>query len=322
MALDPHLPVRCRRAFSRAFFNALLVTALARTTSAEEEDRDGPRADAADDSNEPEVARHGGGGDADEPSSARHAGGEGTKESNARHGSIEGADEPSSARLPRYFFRAGFETTLRDFADTESAPGAARTYHAFPIPGFAVSAEAYPLLGGLLGVDASFAESIGVHSTTNTLTSVDTTYLRAEGALKGRIPFSSKDSAPWLAVFAGYGYTSYTFGAVPPDREIPSARYNALRFGSDARLRLSRFHFVAAAEYDHLVAIGNLGPTNPQTPGHGVTARLGAGFAFVPWLVGGVDGRLSWFTYDFVRTPSAQGTDLYLTIALTLEALF
>lgn len=251
-------------------------------------------------------------------------------------GRLEGADEQPDARPPAYFFRVGFETTARDFTDTDSAPGAARTYHAFPVPGFVLSAEVYPLLHGLLGLDGSFAQSVGATSTTSDRASVGTTYLRAEGALKARIPFSSKASAPWLALFAGYGYTGYTFGAVPPDREIPSARYNALRLGADARVRVNRFHFTGAAEYDHLLTIGDQGtalPASPvvstvpiavraQTPGYGLTARLGAGFELVRWLLVRVDGRLTWVTYDYVRTPSAKATDQYVTASLSLEALF
>jgi hypothetical protein len=251
---------------------------------------------------------------------------------------LEGAAEPSSAQLPRYFFRVGFETTVRDFADQDSTPGVARTYHAFPVPGFVVSGEGYPLLGGLLGLDGEFANSVGVHSTTNDSSdapsmmlkpiSVATTYLRAEAAVRARLPFSTKPTAPWVAFFAGYGYTGYTFGTVPAGREIPSARYNALRLGADARIRANRFQFTGAAEYDHLLAIGNLGPPSPlvsshvQVPGYGVTARLGAGFIALPWLVVRLDGRLMWVTYDFVRVPSAQGTDRYFTMSLSGEAMF
>jgi hypothetical protein len=251
---------------------------------------------------------------------------------------LEGAEEPATARLPRYFFRVGFETTVRDFADEEAAPGAVRTYHAFPIPGIGVSAQAYPLLGGLLGLDGAFSQSVGARSTTNDSSSpssgmtkrlgVDTSYVRIEGALRARLPFSTKATAPWVAFFAGYGYTGYTYGAVPAGREIPSARYNALRLGADARIRASRFQFTGAAEYDHLLTIGDLGPpsvlvsSRAQVPGYGVTARLGASFTVVSWLALGVDGRLMWVTYDFVRTPSAQGTDRYFTMALSGEVLF
>lgn len=260
----------------------------------------------------------------------------GTARKSEKAGGLEGAEERSDAHPPAYLFRVGFEIAARDFTDTDSAPGAARTYRAFPVPGFALSAEAYPLLHGLLGLDGSFAQSVGVTSTTSDRTSVDTTYLRAEGALKARIPFSSKASAPWLAIFAGYGYTGYTFGAVPPGREIPSARYGALRLGADARVRVSRLHFTGAAEYDHLLTIGDQGtalPASPavstvplavraQTPGYGLTARLGAGFELVRWLLVRVDGRLMWVTYDYVRSPSAKATDRYVTGSLSLEALF
>jgi hypothetical protein len=158
--------------------------------------------------------------------------------------------------------------------------------------------------------------------------SVDTAYVRAEAALRARLPLSDKATAPWIAFFAGYGYTGYTFGAVPRGREIPSARYNALRFGADARLRANRFQFTGAAEYDHLITIGELGPPSPlvtsrvQVPGYGLTARLGAGFSLLPWLLVRLDGRLMWLTYAFVRTPSAQGTDRYFTMSLSGEAVF
>jgi hypothetical protein len=152
--------------------------------------------------------------------------------------------------------------------------------------------------------------------------------MRAEAALRARLPLSAKSTAPWIALFAGYGYTGYTFGSVPAGREIPSARYNALRLGADARIRVNRFQFTGSAEYDHLLSIGNLGPPSAlvtsrvQVPGYGVTGRLGAGFTILPWLLVCVDGRLMWVTYDFVRTPSAQGTDRYITMTLSGEVMF
>jgi hypothetical protein len=229
--------------------------------------------------------------------------------------------EERDTHPPRYFLRAGAEATMRDFEDSEPGPGSARRYHAFPIPAIAVGAEAYPLFG-ILGLDGAFAESLGVTSTTSERKSVGTTYLRAEGALRGRIPFSSRKTAPWLSLLAGYGYTRYSFDAAPSGREVPTARYHALRFGADTRIPVKRFFFTGGAEFDHVVSIAKLGTSRAHAPGNGVTARLGTGVTLTPWLATRLDARYAWVTYDFVRKPSATGTDQYVTLALAVEVLF
>jgi len=229
--------------------------------------------------------------------------------------------EKRTTHPPRYFLRVGFEESMRDFRDIEPGRGATRTYHAFPVPAVAVGAEAYPLLG-VLGLDGSYERSLDVSSTTSQRKSVGTTFTRAEVALKGRIPFSSKERAPWLALLAGYGYTQFSFDSAPAGREIPTAQYHALRFGADTRIPVKRFHFTGGAEFDHLVSIGKLGTSRAHAPGNGVTGRLGAGVALVPWLAARVDARFTFLTYDMVRTPAAHSTDQYVTLAFTLEALF
>ncbi len=228
----------------------------------------------------------------------------------------------ATQRFPRYFFRAAVETTVRDFEDSEPGRGSARTYHAFPVPAVAVSAEAYPLFNGILGLDATYSRSFGVSSTTSERKSVGTTFQYAEGALKGRIPFSRRPLAPWLALLAGYGFTSFTFDRAPAGREVPTARYHALRFGADARVPVDGFRFTGGAEFRHLVSIGNLGPSRASSSGNGVAAYLGAGYSFLPWLLLRADARLVWLTYDLIRKPSAQATDRYFTFGATVEAAF
>jgi hypothetical protein len=225
------------------------------------------------------------------------------------------------SRPPRYVVRVAFEMSVRDFEDAETGPGAARTYHAFPIPALAVGAEAYPLFG-VLGFSGSFAQSLGFSSMTSDRTLVGTTFQRAEGALEGRIPFASEGEAPWLALLAGYGYTRFVFDAAPAGREIPTAIYQALRFGAKARIPVGRVHFTGGAEFDHLLSIAKLGTSRARAPGNGVTATLGAAFALTPWLLIGLDARYTWLTYAFVRTPSATATDQYVTYALAMDVLF
>jgi hypothetical protein len=225
-------------------------------------------------------------------------------------------------RPPRYFVRAAFELSLRHFEDVEMGAGAARTYEAFPVPGIVASVEAYPLFGGAFGFDAAFARSFGVRSTTSERLTVETSWTRAEAALKGRFVFGKTEQAPWLALLAGYGYSSFSFESAPEEREVPTATYHMMRFGLDTSIPLHRFVFSGAAEYDHLFSIGALAIARTKAPGHGFTARLGIGFRITPWLVSRLGGRFAWFTYDFIRSVDAHAVDEYIGGEAGFEATF
>jgi hypothetical protein len=231
-----------------------------------------------------------------------------------------GPAEAKPRRLLRYFVHAGFDLTWRRFADTE-AVGAARVYEAFPVPSVALSAEAYPV-HGLLGLEGSIAQSIGAESTTSDRTSVGTSFLRAGGALRGRVPFRNREPSPFVAVYAGYLYSSFTFDSAPPGREVPTATYQALRFGADARVPIQRLLLTGGAEYDHVVSIGALGTTKAHAPGNGVTGSLGFGFQLSPWLVARVDGHLTWITYRLPRIVPAHAEDMYAGFQLGAELTF
>jgi hypothetical protein len=225
-------------------------------------------------------------------------------------------------RPRRYFVRAAFELSLRHFEDVETGPGAPRTYDAFPIPGVLVSVEAYPLFGGVLGLEGAFGQSFGVRSTTSERTTVSSSWTRAEAALKGRLVFGKTEEAPSLSVLAGYGYSSFTFESAPTGRETPAQNYHLLRYGVDTSIPVHRFVFSGGAEYDHLISIGTLAVDRAKAPGHGFTARLGIGFHINPWLSARLDGRFAWFTYDLVRSVQAHAVDEYLGGAIGLEASF
>jgi hypothetical protein len=163
----------------------------------------------------------------------------------------------------------------------------------------------------MLGVDGSVARSLGLRSTTSDRKTVDASWTRVETALRGRLLFGKGDRASWLAIFAGYGYSTYVFDAAPADREIPTAQYHMLRFGSDARVTALPFFFTAAAEYDHVTSIGPLGTQQARTPGNGLTARLGVGLHLLPWLVARIDARFFWLRYDLDRSIAAHAIDDY-----------
>jgi hypothetical protein len=235
----------------------------------------------------------------------------------------DGAPRPAAVRRPpRYFVRAAFELSLRHFEDVETGPGAPRTYEAFPIPGVLASVEAYPLFGGALGFDGTFAQSFGVRSTTSERHAVTTSWMRIEAALKSRFVFGKTDRAPWLALFSGYGYSDFSFESAPEEREVPTAKYHQLRFGLDANIPVHRFGFFGAAEYDHLFSIGALAIARAHAPGNGFTARLGFGFCLTPWLLARLEGRLAWFTYEFERSVDAHAVDMYVGGNAGFEAAF
>lgn len=231
---------------------------------------------------------------------------------------------PRSTGVERadYFLSLAADLGLRQFSDNESGRGPARSYHAFPVPGFHFGAELYPILNGHLGVEAGYGMSVGVHSKASDGQIVGTSFLRAEGALKLRILTAERPRSPSVALLLGYGYSRFVFDTAPPNRELPTAVYQMLRAGLDGRAPIDRVVLSVGAEYDRLVSIRALGTVSPGSSGNGVTAHGGVGFEIVPGFFVRLDARYTWLLFALVRDIPSNVVDQYLTGSLAAELTF
>jgi len=231
---------------------------------------------------------------------------------------------PDGKRVARadYFLSLGADVALRQFSDIESGAGPARSYRAFPMPGFHVAAELYPIANGHIGFEGDYAMSLGVHSKSSDGQTVGTTFLRTGGALKFRLLTAKREQSPWIALLLGYGYSRFTFDDSPPDRELPTAVYQMLRAGLDGRAPIDRVVLSLGAEYDRLFSIARLGTVTPAPSGNGVTARAGIGFEVTPDFFVRLDARYTWLSFGLSRDVPSNIVDQYLTGSLAGELTF
>jgi hypothetical protein len=231
---------------------------------------------------------------------------------------------PEEPRLdrPSYFFSLGPDLSRRLFSDNESGNGPPRTYRAFPIFGFHLGMELYPIAGGHIGFEGGYGMSLGVQSKSSDGQTLATTWIRAEGALKARLFTAHRSRSPWLALLLGYGTSRFTFDGAPSNREIPTGVYQILRAGLDGRAPIDRIVLSAGAEYDHLVSIETLGNLPAGSSGNGVTARAGVGFEIAEEFFLRLEGRYTWLRFGLVRDVPSYAVDQYLTGSLSGELAF
>lgn len=223
---------------------------------------------------------------------------------------------------PDYFFSLGPDASWRLFADNESGNGPARTYRAFPIFGFHLGMELYPIANGHIGFEGGYGMSVGVQSKSSDGQALPTTWMRAEGALKARLFTAHRSRSPWLALLLGYGYSRFAFDDAPANREIPSGVYQMLRAGLDGRAPIDRIVLTAGAEYDRLVSIESLGTLPAGSAGNGVTARVGVGFEVTADFFLRLEGRYSWLRFGLIRDVPSFAVDQYLTGSISGELAF
>jgi hypothetical protein len=229
--------------------------------------------------------------------------------------------EPEPQRQS-YFFSLGADTSWRLFSDAETGNGPPRTYRAFPLFGFHLGMELYPIANGHIGFEGNYAMSLGAQSKSSDGRTLGTSWIRADGALKVRLFTAHRDRAPWLALLLGYGTSRFTFDGAPSNREVPTGVYQMLRAGLDGRAPIDRVVLSAGAEYDRLVSISPLGNLPAASSGNGVTARAGVGFEVASEFYLRLEGRYTWLKFDLVRDVRSVAIDQYLTGSLSAELAF
>jgi hypothetical protein len=230
--------------------------------------------------------------------------------------------EKPSGNDVNYLFSLGPDLSSRQFFDNENGRGTVRTYRAFPVSGFHLAAELYPIADGHVGLEGGYGMSLGVQSKSSDGQPLGTTWIRADGALKFRVFTASRSGSPWLALLLGYGYSRFAFDDPPANRDIPVGIYEMLRVGLDGRAPIDRVSLSLGAEYDHLVSIAALGNLPAGPSGNGLTIRGGVGFGIVPEFSVRLEGRYTWLRFELLRDIPSVAVDQYLTGSLTGELAF
>jgi hypothetical protein len=228
---------------------------------------------------------------------------------------------PKEEPTPAYFLSLGPDMSWRLFSDIETN-GPTRSYRAFPVFGFHLAMEAYPIASGHIGMDGNFGMSLGAHSKSSDGQTLATTFTRGDFALKARLFTANRTRSPWIALVLGYGFSRFTFDDAPPNREIPTGDYAMFRAGLDARAPIDRIVLSAGAEYDRLLSIAALGNLHAAPSGNGLTARAAVGFEFARDFQLRLEGRYTWLTFGLVRDVPSIAVDQYLTGSLSGELAF
>lgn len=231
-------------------------------------------------------------------------------------------EKPSPRDDTNYLFSLGPDLSSRQFFDNEAARGPVRTYRAFPIFGFHVAAELYPIADGHIGLEGGYGMSLGVQSKSSDGQALGTTWMRADAALKFRMFTARRSGSPWLSLLLGYGYSRFAFDNPPADRDIPVGVYQMLRAGLDGRAPIDRVALSLGAEYDRLVSIAPLGNLAVAPSGNGLTVRGGVGFEMAQEFFLRLEGRYTWLRFELLRDVPSVAVDQYLTGSLSGELAF
>jgi hypothetical protein len=100
-----------------------------------------------------------------------------------------------------------------------------------------------------IGLTGSYAMAFGLDSATEGGEPIDTTYIRVNAGLRGRIRLGD-DKPPVLGINAGFSLLNFTYAA--PDvlaPQVPTASYKFLRFGLDMRIPAGPLAFELGGDF-------------------------------------------------------------------------
>jgi hypothetical protein len=187
-----------------------------------------------------------------------------------------------------FVFSAGGGSAARVFRYHDGLSPALRTYDLAASPNLVLAAEVYPLarLGvpivRRLGLYGGFQRALGVSSQTSTGTTVSTTWWRAEGGLRFRVPFGEEDRFV-LGVDGGVVKERFSFtGAKTLTAWLPDVDYFFWRAGLDGRLRAGPLGLLAQAAYLPAIQGGAVADRFRQTSFSAVELGFGLAVPIVP----------------------------------------
>lgn len=212
----------------------------------------------------------------------------------------DGGSDSASTRTPGEMTTAivvvglSFQMAGRFFSFSDGLTRNLRPYDVFGAPMGVANLEFYPAgFGDVpvakdIGLTASYTMAFGLDSATSTGEPIDTSFLRLNAGLRGRVRFGDAPS-PTLGINAGFTLLNFKYSA-PGElaSEVPSASYKLLRFGLDMRIPAGPVALEFGGDFLLPLAGGEVYDRFTDPSVLGIEARGGVG---VP-LPGGFEVRL------------------------------
>jgi hypothetical protein len=180
-----------------------------------------------------------------------------------------------------------------------------RPYNVFGAPMGVANLEFYPAgLGDVpvakdIGLTASYAMAFGLDSATTTGEPIDTSFMRLNAGLRGRIRFGEVPS-PTLGINAGFSLLNFKFSASEAlADEVPSVSYKLLRFGLDMRIPAGPVALEFGGDFLLPLSSGEVYDRFTDPSVLGVEGRIGLGIPLAAGFELRLAGEYSRFFSDF-----------------------
>jgi len=167
-----------------------------------------------------------------------------------------------------------------------------RAYLQPGIAAWAVGIQFYPAatqnvpIAKDIGLVARFSDSLVFEAKTSDGTqSAKGKWTRYAFGVRGRLLAGDKPGSPLLGLEGTYGDSKYQFsGTDLVVADLPEVDYKFIRAAADARIPFGRAAVFVGAGYMNVMSTGAFGSKFPHATVAGVDGRVGAGYAFMPWL--------------------------------------
>ena len=165
-------------------------------------------------------------------------------------------------------------------------------------PGPGLEARIYPMaftgdtgLLGDLGLDVAYHRTIGAKSSVADKPDIDVTWQTWHAGVRMRFAVARPLE---LGVGLAYGQNDFTFSTTDAAlrSELPAAKYQYIRLGGEAKLRLSPIEVTLGGAWDPMLKTGPVGSRFfPDASAYGLEGYLGVSYAIIGDLSARVVGR-------------------------------
>ena len=250
--------------------------------------------------------------EAEAPSGASGSGeeeGSGEEKPGEPVGGVEPGDAsphtPGEMTTAIFVVGLSFQMAGRFFTYSDGLTRNLRPYNVFGAPMGVANLEFYPAgLGDVpvakdIGLTASYAMAFGLNSATTTGQPIDTSLMRLNAGLRGRVRFGDAPS-PTLGINAGFSLLNFKFSA--PEAladEVPSVSYKLLRFGLDMRIPAGPVAIEFGGDFLLPLSSGEVYDRFTDPSVLGVEGRIGLGIPLAAGFELRLAGEYSRFFLDF-----------------------
>jgi hypothetical protein len=128
-----------------------------------------------------------------------------------------------------------------------------------------------------IGITASYSMAFGLDSATTTGEPIDTSFMRLNAGLRGRVRFGDVPS-PTLGINAGFSLLNFTYGAEGTlAAEVPGVSYKLVRFGLDMRIPAGPVALEFGGDFLLPLSGGEVYDRFTEASVMGIETRLGLG---------------------------------------------